>query len=1146
MGKLRSGRVKRTPVSGVTSDRYQFLGLEQAEPSIGDPLVGPSSVGSNPIPVGQVYQVVSVSNSEGKRYWTPLVGFGTTVGVISVYENGVLPGGSNKFQTIHGLNFVGTGVTIESPPIDGPFEGVGIATIRISVNEIKNQGDVSRVLYNTSSGLASGADDFVYEDINNFVGIGSTQPKVKLDVVGNSRITGVLTASQFIGNLTGTASTSVDVKGGIGSLTQLSVSGITTLGVVTASSVTASSFTGNLNGVSTKATNLELGSSGEIPYQVNSGVTSYISTTGANNKFLKYDGAKPVWAELSGSLSNIDVKSNTLNKNQYLLFTDNVGVTSELNVNTSKLVFNSDQSKLGIGTTNPTTTLHIEGVLGFDGSGKNNIKIGDQSVGSSITFGVQNIFIGLEAGSLTTEGSNNIFLGEYSGLSNTTGGFNNFIGRKAGYYNIDGSYNVFIGDLTGENNIDGTDNVFIGRKAGNYNASGGENTFIGPKSGFDNIAGNENTFVGSNSGYDNEGSYNVFLGNRSGFYNVDGNYNIGLGVWNYDEGSTSNSYKVIIGSGNSIGGQFDSPNTTKNTQLAIGVRTDSNPSKYWIVGDENFNVGIGTTNATSKLTVGGDVRITGILTANRIFSSIHGEFTGSSITASNIVGTSLSISGITTLGTVQISSGIVTSTVGIVTYYGDGSKLSQLTGATAGTYGNANNVPQITVDSTGRITGISQIGVIGGGGSGSGINVYDDLTSVGFSSYLNFRNNLSAVSIGDTIAIDCDVYWVNSASGIHTSVNVGIGTTIPRSKLDVVGNVLVSGISTFGTVRISSGIITSTSGNVIYYGDGSNLTGVTSKIGINKDGSPVGVGITLINFTGAGVSSIVANNTLGIATITIVSIGGGGITDSLWIQGNPSSVGIYTSVNVGVGTTSPRSKLDVVGNALISGITTTSVLNVGTSGTIITATSSGLVGIGTTNPSQKLQVQGSLRVTGGIYDSNNNIGIAGSILSSTGTGISWIPSPTGVGTTGGGVTISNNTSTNSTFYPVFSSSISGFTTSVGVSSSKLNFNPSTGNLFATQFISLSDESRKKNIETISNSIGFINQLNGVKFRWIDTNKVSFGLIAQEVEKIIPELVEEQSDGLKTINYSSIIAFLIEAIKQQDNRILELERKLNGE
>ena len=85
------------------------------------------------------------------------------------------------------------------------------------------------------------------------------------------------------------------------------------------------------------------------------------------------------------------------------------------------------------------------------------------------------------------------------------------------------------------------------------------------------------------------------------------------------------------------------------------------------------NVGIGTTTPSTKLFVQGDGYFTGILTAQRIFSSVYGEFIG----GTNIVGTALSISGISTLGTVQISSGIISATTGIITYYGDASNLTK-------------------------------------------------------------------------------------------------------------------------------------------------------------------------------------------------------------------------------------------------------------------------------------------------------------------------------------------------------------------------------------------------------------------------------------------------------------------------------------
>jgi hypothetical protein len=198
----------------------------------------------------------------------------------------------------------------------------------------------------------------------------------------------------------------------------------------------------------------------------------------------------------------------------------------------------------------------------------------------------------------------------------------------------------------------------------------------------------------------------------------------------------------------------------------------------------------------------------------------------------------------------------------------------------------------------------------------------------------------------------------------------------------------------------------------------------------------------------------------------------------------------------------------------------------------------GSVGIGTTNPTQTLHVQGNARITGGLYDSNNNVGAASSVLISTGAGVSWsAPSS-------GGATLNNSPS--GTYYPTMSSAISGSFSTAFISSTALTFTTSTGALSATQFTSLSDETQKTNITRIANALDLVMQMNGVRYDWTDGhNTGSIGVIAQEMERIIPEVVSTNDRGLKTVSYGNLVGVLIEAIKEQQVRIEELERKLDA-
>ena len=81
---------------------------------------------------------------------------------------------------------------------------------------------------------------------------------------------------------------------------------------------------------------------------------------------------------------------------------------------------------------------------------------------------------------------------------------------------------------------------------------------------------------------------------------------------------------------------------------------------------------------------------------------------------------------------------------------------------------------------------------------------------------------------------------------------------------------------------------------------------------------------------------------------------------------------------------------------------------------------------------------------------------------------------------------------------------------------------------------------------MANALDLVMQMNGVYYDWIDNhNTGSVGVIAQEMEKILPEVVTTNDRGLKTVSYGNIVGVLIEAIKEQQVRIEELERKSNA-
>ena len=91
----------------------------------------------------------------------------------------------------------------------------------------------------------------------------------------------------------------------------------------------------------------------------------------------------------------------------------------------------------------------------------------------------------------------------------------------------------------------------------------------------------------------------------------------------------------------------------------------------------------------------------------------------------------------------------------------------------------------------------------------------------------------------------------------------------------------------------------------------------------------------------------------------------------------------------------------------------------------------------------------------------------------------------------------------------------------------------------------SDKRLKDNIKPISNPLDKILKIGGYTFDWSEKQNMyegqDIGVIAQEIEKVLPEVVETRETGYKAVKYEKIVPLLIESIKEQQKQIEELKK-----
>ena len=214
---------------------------------------------------------------------------------------------------------------------------------------------------------------------------------------------------------------------------------------------------------------------------------------------------------------------------------------------------------------------------------------------------------------------------------------------------------------------------------------------------------------------------------------------------------------------------------------------------------------------------------------------------------------------------------------------------------TLGRVGINSATPQYTLDVRSSVsTGQTALYVFGDMRVTGDLNL-DDITldaisgsSLSISGLSTFNGNVdvnAAVDVSSHLNVT-GITTLASSGGITTTG----GDLYVGGNLNVIGditydevrgrNINITGVTTLGTVQISSGIVTATTGVVTYFGDGSNLTGIATElvatIGISSGGTQIGSAVTMIDFAGTNAVITATPTDSGISTVTIqpsVSLG---------------------------------------------------------------------------------------------------------------------------------------------------------------------------------------------------------------------------------------------------------------------------------
>ena len=848
------------------------------------------------------------------------------------------------------------------------------------------------------------------------------------------------------------------------------------------------------------------------------------------------------WAMFSSESSGSDrgifvltVGDNSYSQNdKFIIRGNNITGSGSATWNNKDLAYFSSQN--GVVLTNTT----IYGQLDVSGTGIN-FTNGYIGISQDTVFGP--IRIGNAAGE-TTQGNYSVAIGNNAGK---TGQSNNSValGDTAGFQS-QGQYSIALGQNAASYNQDQY-SVAIGYQAGQTDQS------------------NNSVAIGLNTGQTTQGESSVAIGNGAGGTNQ-GPYSIamGYGAGNQNQGQSSVAIGYQAGQSSlGVNSVAIGPNTvcTDASSVALGSGATTTANNQIVLG-----------TATETVKIPGDLDVTGDLdVSGNVTGNVTGNITGNADTATKI-------SSITNTNIVQLDE---TQTLTNKTLTSP-----TITGNITGDTGNFTGVVSAATPGAGApVTNLATLDWVnsyassGGGGWTSASGSPNTLTSTANTKVVISGSGSGSLDVSGNLSFTNGYIGISQdASGGPIRIGYEAGQTNQQDYCVAIGS--EAGNIRQGTESVAIGHragIQDQSNNSIAIGfnAGNNTQGESSvaighRAAQNNQGAySVAIGPNTVCQNSSSVAlgsgaTTTANNqiVLGTATETVKIPGQLDVSGNLTVSNPTSNSALINVIGPGVGGTYVMYGLDTFSAPSRSGpavqIRATDTGSYAANLSFWTAengddpladatqrmtiTTSGNVGIGTDTPSYTLDVSGNTYVSGTAtiskyFLSGGQSNLLTSEAFSQGTIINWNNSD------GDGETDFINSK---------GTGVGGFNFyNIDSGSTILSSNPnplmtisSSGNVTATAFNTTSDVRLKENITNLDNSLDKICNIRGVNYNWKndETKTKTAGIIAQEVLEQIPEAVIDSDSEKLSVNYNSIIAYLIESVKELKREIDELKAK----